>query len=573
MYSAAARSIRSRVRMNSHLRSSRAAFLFIIAAIGVGLWLRLDQFAAQLLLEDEWHAVYRVVHDAPAAIFLDFAHSDSSIPLTLLYALESRSFGLSELGMRLPLLLAGAATLILFPWYVARHVGRAEALAFAALLAISPLLYFFSRTARPYALTLLLAGIAHVAFRRFFEAQAPRTADAAGYALSATLAAWLHPVVVPFVVAPFVPAAWQCARRGAGVERRRGMARLAVLALAAALPMAALLLPPLVAHPESLRLKSGVDLPHADTLIGVWYLWFGTGATAAVLICGALALLGVPAVWRRLPEARSAAAGVMLSALAVVIARPAWIHNPLTFARYLLPVLPLLLLATACGAVRAGRALRAALLLRDSGASIAGALGVLAAALPVLLLALTSPLGPLLRYPNANSVHAVYEFDFRPEHNPVLRLMDGIPLSPWWASLREQPPGSLAIAVAPFPTESVGWDAPRWQRLSRQRIEHGFLTPLCANPRPTEVPDDGRFRFRNAVHLDNDAELARHRIDFVVWQKPYRYLAHGFDVAVGADVAACDPALRARFGTPAYEDEWLVVYRPRALAAAPSAAK
>src|ERR1700694_1653404 len=501
-------------------RSAHHSFLpWFALAIGIGLWLRLDQFAAQLLLEDEWHAVYRVVHDTPAAIFLDFAHSDSSIPLTLLYALESRTFGLSEIGMRLPLLLAGAATLILFPWYVARHVGRSEALVFAALLAISPLLYLFSRTARPYALTLLLAWIAHVAFRRFFEAQAPRTADAAGYAVSATLAAWLHPVIGPFVVAPFVPAAWQCARRGPGAERRRGIARLAVLALAAALPMAALLLPPLVAHPESLRLKSGVDLPDTDTLIGVWYLWFGTSATAVVLICGALALVGIPAVWRRLPEARSAVAGIALTMIAVVITRPAWIHNPATFGRYLLPVLPLLLLATACGAVRAGHALRAALLARGTGASVAGALGALAAALPVLLLALTSPLRPLLQYPNANSLHSVYGFDFRPEHNPVLRLMDGIPLSPWWERLGDRTPGSLAIAVAPFPTESVGWDAPRWQRLSRQRILHGFLTPLCANPRPTEVPDDGRFRFRNAVHLNDDAELARHRIDFVVWQK------------------------------------------------------
>jgi hypothetical protein len=109
--------------------------------------------------------------------------------------------------------------------------------------------------------------------------------------------------------------------------------------------------------------------------------------------------------------------------------------------------------------------------------------------------------------------------------------------------------------------------------LSRQRIQHGFLTPLCANPRPTEVPDDGRFRFRNAVHLNDDAELARHRIDFVVWQKPYRYLAHGLDVAVGADVAHCGPALSARFGAPAYEDEWLVAYRPPALGGSRDAAR
>jgi hypothetical protein len=536
----------------------RSLLPWFALAIALGLWLRFDQLTSQLLFEDEWHAVYRVVHESPAGIFRDFAHSDSSIPLTLLYVLEARAFGLSEIGMRAPLIVAGVATLLFFPWYAARRIGVAEALVFAALLALSPLLYFFSRTARPYALTLLLGWIAHVAFRRYYDASEPRGRDAAGYAACATLATWLHPVFGPFVVGPFLAALWQCAR-AVGEERRRRAMRLIVLALAAALPMAALLAPPLVAHPESLRQKSGIDLPDADTLVGVWYLWFGTGATVAVLLCGALALLGFPLLWRRLPEGRSGAAGIALLALAIVVTRPAWIHNPPTFARYLLPVLPLLLLATACGAVRVGRALRAAT--RGIVPRLAGPLGAAAAALPVLALGVTSPLPPLLSYPNANSVHAAYGFDFRPEHNPVLRLMDGIPLSPWWASLGGHPPGTFAIAVAPFPTESVAWDAPRWQRLSRQRILHGFLEPLCADPRPTEVPVDDRFRFHNAVHLGDAAELAAHEVDFVVWQKPYRYRAHGLDVQVAADVAHCAPALQARFGPPAYEDEWLVVYR------------
>jgi mannosyltransferase len=551
------------------IRSPRRSWLLWFAlAIGVGIGLRLDQLPSQLLLEDEWHAVYRLVHDTPAAIFLDFGHSDHSIPLTLLYGLEARAFGLSEIAMRWPQLAAGIATLLLFPWYVARRIGRAAALVFAALLAISPLLYFFSRMARPYALTLLLVWVAYFAFRRYADAAASRWPAAALYAASATVAAWLHPVVAPFVVAPFVPAAWRCLRGAADAERRRRIARLALLALAAAVPMAALLLPPLIAHPESLRLKSGVDLPNGDTLVGVWYLWFGTGASWVVLLAGALALVGLPSIWRRLPEAPSAVAGIALTALAIVGTRPAWIQNPLTFARYLLPVLPLLLLATACGAVRVADALRRAAAARGLNPVVTGGIGGAIAALPVFVLGATTPLKPLLQYPNANSLHAVYQFDFRPEHNPILRLMDDIPLSPWWARLAQAPPGSLAIAVAPFPTESVGWDAPRWQRLSRQRIVHGLLTPLCANPRPTEVPDDARFRFRNAVHVADDAELAAQRIDFVVWQKPYRYTAHGLDVPVAADVAHCAEPLAARFGAPVYEDQWLVVYRPATAASA-----
>ena len=543
--------------------SLRPSYLVWLAlAIGGGVWLRLDQIASQLLLEDEWHAVYRVVHDTPAAVFLDFGHSDSSIPLTLLYLFESRTLGLSELGMRAPLLAAGIATLMLFPWYAARRVGRAEALLFAALLAISPLLYFFSRTARPYALTLLLVWAAHVAFRRYVNGTGPGRRALALYAVSAALAAWLHPVIVPFVVAPFVPAAWACLRSPSATARKAALLRLVAPALAAGVPMTMLLLPPLLVHPESLSLKSGIDLPHVDTLIGAWYHWFGTGATGVVLLCCVFALAGASVVWRRLPETSSMLAGLALCMLMIIVTRPAWIHNPLTFARYLLPVLPLLLLAIACGAMRLARSLAAAVVRRQASPAAASAAGVAVAAIPLVALAATTPLAPVLMHPNGNSLHAFYQFDFRPAHNPVATLMDGIPLSPWWARLADQSAGSIAVVVAPFPTESVGWDAPRWQAVSRQRVLSGFLTPLCATARVNEVPDDARFRFRNAVHLGDDTELAAHGVDFIAWQKPYRYVAHDLDVQVGSDVAPCANAIAAHFGVPVYEDEWLAVYRP-----------
>ncbi|HTS22807.1 MAG TPA: hypothetical protein VMN79_13465 [Casimicrobiaceae bacterium] len=544
--------------MAATISARRSAVWWFALTIGVGIALRLDQLGSQLLLEDEWHAVYRVVHDAPLAVFLDFGYSDSSIPLTLLYWVEAHGFGLSELAMRWPSVLAGIAILALFPWYVARRVGRAEALAFAGLLAISPLLYFFSRMARPYALTLLLVYVAHVAFRRYVASATPRRIDAAAYAGSAALAAWLHPVIVPFLAAPFVPAAWRWLHPG-GRDRRALLARMTVLALASAIPCVALLAPPLLAHPEALGVKSGVDLPRGDTLVGVWYHWLGTGSTAAVALAAALALLGAPVVWRRLPESGSLAAGIGLSALAILAVRPAWIGNPLTLARYLLPVLPLLLLCVGCGSLRIARALGSAVA-RAWGRPPGRVVVATTAALPLIALAATTPLGPVLARPNGSSLHLLYAFDFRPARNPLVAHMAAIPLSPWWATLARYPRGSLTLAVAPFPPDSAGWDAPRWQRESRQRVVSGFLTGLCATSRPNEVPDDARFAFRNAVHLADGPALAAHRVDYVVWQKPYRYVARGFDVPVAEDVASCGPALRQRFGAPAYEDDSLAAY-------------
>jgi hypothetical protein len=250
-------------------------------------------------------------------------------------------------------------------------------------------------------------------------------------------------------------------------------------------------------------------------------------------------------------------AGVVLCLIAVVLTRPAWIGNSLTLARYLLPVLPLLLLATACGGVRIARALA---VMASSRPVAANGIVAAVAAVPVVALAATTPLAPVLAFPNANSQHLLYQFDFRPAHNPLIEHMSRIPLSPWWATLATRAAASLKIAVAPFPVATSAWDAPRWQRMSRQRVLSAFLTAVCATPRPNDVPDDARFAFRNSVHLADVAALAAHRVDFVVWQKPYRYSAPGVDVTVAADVAPCGDVLRQRFGTPAYEDDWLVVY-------------
>jgi hypothetical protein len=169
----------------------------------------------------------------------------------------------------------------------------------------------------------------------------------------------------------------------------------------------------------------------------------------------------------------------------------------------------------------------------------------------------------MLRRPNSQTLHFVYHFDFRPDRNPYLPYMREIPLSMFWPRLAAHPRGSLRIAAAPFYFESYNWDAPRWEALSHQTVIPGWLTGLCAEGRDGETPDTPAFRFRNAVHLVDAAELARARIDYVVWQKPYGHVQDGQPQRIGADTASCEPLLRARFGTPVYEDRALVAFRAR----------
>jgi hypothetical protein len=528
-------------------------WLFAIA-VALGAWLRLDQFTAQVLIDDEWHAVHQLLRLAPSQMWLDFGHADYSIPLGLLYSLESQAFGLSETAMRWPMLVCGLATLVLFPLYIARRLGPATAIVFAFLLALSPLLVIYSRMARPYAITLLLAWGAHAAFGRFDAVQNGRTAAGAAYAAMAALAAWLHPVIAPFVVAPFLWSAVALLREPRVVRGAR-FRRLALLALATGIPMAAMLFPPLLAHPESLAVKAGVDRPGLDTLIGVWYAWLGTHSTLSVLACGALAALGAREVWRALPIARTGVLGIALTLAAVMSTGTAWSHNPLTLGRYLLPFAPLLLLAAATGAVWIARRVAA------PGRRLRNVAALVVAIAPAAVLAVGSPLAEIARHPNAQTIHLVYHVDFRPERNPYLPYMAKIPLSPFWAELARERRGSLRIAAAPFYFESYDWDAPRWERVSGQTVIPGFLTGLCIDARAGEVPHTPAFRFVNAVHLADPAALATHGIDYVVWQKPFVQTGRGRPEPIGQGTAHCEPALRARFGAPAYEDDALVAFR------------
>jgi len=135
-----------------------------------------------------------------------------------------------------------------------------------------------------------------------------------------------------------------------------------------------------------------------------------------------------------------------------------------------------------------------------------------------------------------------------------------IPLSPWWATLRESPRESVLIAAAPFYFFSPKWDAPRWERLGKQRVIPGFLTGLCVDRRDGELPDDSRFAMRNTVHLGDEAALRRKQVDLIAFQKPYLDRHVKEPVLIGTDTTHCQNVLRAKFGKPAYEDDKIAVF-------------
>lgn len=529
----------------------------ILAACLIGTWLRLDQFLWQVVTDDEWHALHQVIFNSPRQFLLSFGTADYSIPLTLLYWCEARWFGLTELAMRWPMMAAGLAVLVLFPLWAARQLGWRTALVFALLLAVSPMLIYYSRNARPYGLTLLLGYLAHYCFWRYWASEQRLTFAAVGYAVCAALSVWLHLLTLPFVTAPFLLAATQLMRPGP--ERATTLKKLLLLGVPAALLMALAVLPPLIADTAALTGKSGADQPNLDTWVGLGHLWLGTPLAYSMVACAGLALLGLPAVWRAGSLPRGAITGVAITLALIYMAQPAWVHNPLTLGRYLLPGIVLLLLAVASGAARAATAV-------DLAFGRVAAIAVLL--LPVAILLPKTPLGQTMTHPNSYSLHSMYQFDYREERAAIRdKMVATIPLSPWWRTLADRPRQTLTIAVAPYSYFSPRWDAPRWEALGHQRVIPGFVTGLCAERRDGETPRDSRFALRNAVHLADGNDLRRKNVAFVVFQKPYSIAGPDGQRLIGQDDAHCLPALAAQFGKPIFEDDKISVFRPYPAAA------
>ncbi len=103
---------------------------------------------------------------------LDYA--DYSIPLTVYFRGLYDTVGITEWGMRAPMLVAGIALVAVAPLLARPWASAPVRATWAVLLAVSPLLVYMSRTARPYALTALLATLALIAFERWYRGEGRR---------------------------------------------------------------------------------------------------------------------------------------------------------------------------------------------------------------------------------------------------------------------------------------------------------------------------------------------------------------------------------------------------------------
>jgi mannosyltransferase len=343
-------------------RARSRAFWLVVGLTALAAVLRFATLGVQAYHHDEIVTASRVLRDGFWHAMDAVGFSESAPPLY--YALAwvwTQLTGTGEVGLRSLSALAGVATVPVAYLLGGELRGRRTGIAAAALVAVNPMLLWYSQEARGYALLSLLTAVAALYFVRALDRG--RRADLTGWGVASALALATH----YFAVFPLaLEAAWLVRRRGR--EAARGLWIVAV---------AGLLLAPLAVHQMSLGHAEWIDghgLGHRLWAAGVSLALGETGEViaqsdrvlpAVVPLAAMLAALGLVAARGGSRERRAAgrmlalAAATLAAPLALALSVPGWDY---VLARNLLPALVPLLVAVAVGATLR-RAHRAGLLL------------------------------------------------------------------------------------------------------------------------------------------------------------------------------------------------------------------
>lgn len=530
----------------------------LLAALLLGAWQRCQSLTLQVPAGDELHAIRSAVELSYGKLLTSFSTAATPL-LAIYYKLIAEVWPLDELAIRLPMLLCGLLTPLLLPLYLPRFEETSDRRLrwlYGALLALSPVLVYYSRFARPYAPALLCATLALFAFYRWWLSEAegwPKT-----FLLCAALAAALHATTVPAVFAPFLWATYDLWRhQPAHQPRSRLLRRLVVLGFLTAFLVALPLALPLFFDWQGLFYRAGQHHASLLTLRELLPLLAGSASWPLTLLLLALAALGSYRLLREAPRfAGCLLTTAALSLAATLLSGANSVHIPIVFLRYSLIVLPIFLLLVAAGLV---------LPLRERQRLATPLLALLP-----LLVYFGGPLPSLLRHVHSFSSHPHYQYSYR-EDSPFSFTRRPRNASSFYQELAKQPPGSLRIAEAPYHYEFTKNIFVYGQEVHQQWVAGGLLGEACTMKTALRLPAaEGKLAFRQLVDVSQKEALEKAGIDLVILH--HRLALESAEaeeagafvppprITFGPVVENCLPRYVESLGQPIYQDPWVSVF-------------
>ncbi len=317
--------------------------------------LRLWNLPCQILGGDEVHAIRAALNLPLSKILVTYQQTDNCIPLTAVYKLlMGWGVPVTEMVFRLPVLLCGLALLLALPAAVSGRVSPGTLAVYRWFVTLSPALVLYSRIARSYMPMVLFSFGAVMAFEAWWRTRSWRSG--AVYVLLGALAVWFHLGAGPVVAAPFLFAAGDALVRRE--DLRRDLRDLVLLGLSLTAAFALFLVP---ARASLLGVIAGKSVeqsvPWSEVLPDVFRLQAGTAYGWLALLFWMAVLAGLIVLIRkdrRLALFTLAVVGGHVAGL--LILSPVGMASPVILGRYLLPVLPFVLLwaSAALGTLRLG---------------------------------------------------------------------------------------------------------------------------------------------------------------------------------------------------------------------------
>ncbi|HEY5194787.1 MAG TPA: glycosyltransferase family 39 protein, partial [Solirubrobacteraceae bacterium] len=183
----------------------------LLAIMLLAAALRLSTLGEQSFWYDEAFTPVHVLRAGLGTTLHNVVHTENTPPLW--YVLEwavSRVLGTGAVALRLLSALAGIAT-VAVAWALGSELaGRRAAIVTAALVAVNPLLVWYSQEARAYGLFALMASLALLCFVRALHE--PTKRRLAEFALTASLALLTHYFAVFLVIPMVLWLAWSARR-------------------------------------------------------------------------------------------------------------------------------------------------------------------------------------------------------------------------------------------------------------------------------------------------------------------------------------------------------------------------
>ncbi len=550
---------------------SREGLLLLGGAVVAGSALRLYQIRDQLLVSDEWHALHASAKESLFSLLSLVTMGATSIPLNLYSRLLLDSVGWSELALRLPSLVAGIGTLFVFPLLVRDLFRPRTTVLFAYLIAVSPSLVFYSRYFRPYSVVVLLTFVSLIACYRW--AISGRLRHAVLFVGSGVMAAYFHVTEVRSIFLPlFLLVVLKMFARSDRINIRPSIVALLLAGLVSVLPLALLFLPGFLAAGQFLSPVVGQARLDVATLLAMSELMSGTSLPLVHATFVGLAALGFVFCFRQDRLLAALLLAIVLGSVGMVfLVRPLGSDIPVVFTRYVIAILPVVLIAVANGVdgvlERAERMSPFTPRWTQVVVSCAAAGGVTA-------LFWLGPLPSMYSGRNDFTNHKVFQGSYTALARANRDQTTGAPLVPAFYDRLAAEDGCDAVIEYPLLVGDVNSPYFLHQARHQKRVLGGYFhTPDQAgwSEQPgivggswivdhvlLEVTDPGKLRFRNLVNLGDPAAVRASGACYLIVHSHPTSEIRGKG-APRHDMPARPPDY-AQFGQPVYSDALVTVF-------------